>query len=668
MMVTHWCQRRYARLWRRSTFRRPMSVGVGLLLLLAVVAAFAAPPAAGAAPLAEETPPEAGSALSPPEIHNVEPQELSSATGGTLSISGNGFLTTTMVRLVGYGLLETTYVSANWLKAQAPAGIPGGRYELEVFNDGEVSNRLVIDVTVPPPPATPPAGPPPGRPILTVRNFSLEPPRVRAGQEFAVTIEIYNNGSRAGENTLAVFPGGSFLPVGQNGHALWQLHINHTVVVSQVMRAPADMSSGVHQLSVALSANDFAGDHYEYPTTIPVEVAGTAAPGPITGKPRMLIEEASTSPPELIPGEPFTLTLRLANRGNLSALNVFATSASHEMAIPAAGSDTVAVDRVAVNGVVTVTLPLTLGDVEKGGRQSLGIGLEYGDSSGAVHQDHQNVGVDVNTSLANRPQLLIREYRTEPEHVLPGEAFVLTVLVVNVGGGDAHRVTLSLGGQQGEALDPFIAAGVGNVLFIPEIGHGETVTVSQQLIVGGAATPQAYNVPVELAYDDQRNMRESHVQRMSLVVRRRVDLEPRFYREPDALIAGQTAVLEMEIGNLGRSPVNVVSITASSAELDVRLTGQPFAGTLDANGVAPLDLTLTPRAAGPAELGISVIYRDDFNQAQERTWTLSFEVQEPPVTPGVPGDGEAQEPPPAQSETFWGLLLRIVRGLLGIGS
>ncbi len=618
---------------------------IGLLLI--------APLVARAAPGTQEA---------PPQIQNVEPRSFSNTAGATLSLSGNGFVTTTLTRLVGYGLLDTTYVSANWLKAQAPPGIPAGRYEVEVFDGARVSNRFALDVTAPP---APPSAPPPGRPILTVRNFSVEPIKVRAGQEFVVTLEIYNNGSRAAENTLAVFTGGSFLPVGENGHALWQLHINHTATVSQRMRAPANMTSGVHQLSIALSANDFAGDHYEYPTTIPVEVIG-AATGPAVGQPRLLIEAASTSPAELIPGEPFTLTLRLANRGNFTALNVFATSASESLAIPAAGSDTVAVSRIAINGAVTVTLPLILGDVERGGRQHLSIGLEYGDYTGAIHRDQQNVGVDVNTSLANRPQLLLREYRVAPEPLLPGEPFTLTVVLANVGGGDAHRVTLSLGGKQGEALEPFVAAGAGNVLFIPEAVAGETVSITHRLIVDGAAAPKAYNLPVDIAYDDPRGARQSEVQRMSLIVHRRVDLEPRFYREPDALRVGQTTAVELEIVNLGRSAVNITGITARSPQMDTRPTGQPFVGPLDANGAAPLDLDITPRAAGPAELEITVAYRDDFNQTQTRAWTLAFEAQDAPAP-----DSSAAPPtsaPPAPAPTFWQRVGQIFRGLLGLGS
>ena len=102
-----------------------------------------------------------------------------------------------------------------------------------------------------------------GRPILTLRSYAITPSPVRPGQEFTVEIELYNNGSRAGENTIAIFSGGDFLPVGEAGHLLWQLHINRTVKVSQTMRAPSTLSGGVHRLQVDLGSNASEGNHYD---------------------------------------------------------------------------------------------------------------------------------------------------------------------------------------------------------------------------------------------------------------------------------------------------------------------------------------------------------------------------------------------------------------------
>ncbi|MBL7066049.1 MAG: IPT/TIG domain-containing protein, partial [Anaerolineae bacterium] len=311
------------------------------------------------------------------ELTGVEPDTLTSETGGTLSIYGSGFTTATLVRLVGYNVLDTDFLNENLLQATVPPGAPASTYDLQAsasgtFTDTADMDTLFAAVTIvgPTPVPTPRPTTVPGRPILTIRNYHVEPSRVVVGREFVVTIEVYNTGSRAGENTMVAFPGGTFLPVGETGHLLGQLHINHTAVVTQVMRVPSGLSSGSYNLQVNLSANDWEGNHYDYPQTIAVEVVGVGH-----GRPQLVIEAAQTEPAALGPGDIFSLTLRLANRGDRTATRVVIGAASADLAVPAGGSNVVAAEPVGINRTVTVTLPLVLGEVTQAGRLSLDISL-----------------------------------------------------------------------------------------------------------------------------------------------------------------------------------------------------------------------------------------------------------------------------------------------------
>ncbi|MGC9398666.1 MAG: hypothetical protein ACP5HM_05975 [Anaerolineae bacterium] len=620
----------------------------------------------------------------PVDVTGLEPDTLTDVAGGTLSLYGTGFTADCAVRLVGYGLLNTTFVHAGALRAQVPPGVPPGTYDVRVTaapdNVDTLPKALTIVAATPTPkpeaPETPPPPPPPGQPILTIRNYVVEPQQVRPGQEFVVHIEIYNNGSRAGENTLAIFPGGTFLPVGDHGHQLWQLHINHSVVVTQKMRAPKSISNGVHQLNVQLEANDFEGNNYKFPQTIPVEVVG-ASTGEFSGKPKVLIEDARTTPAVLIPGEPFSLTLRLANRGNRTAINVFATVGAADMAVPAAGGDTVYAELIRIDGVITVTLPLVLSQLDTGGRQNLPVALEYADYSGGAYTDQQNVGVDINTGLARQPQLIIEAYHTQPDFIAPGDTFTLTLHVHNVGGGDAERLTLSLGGEGGAALSPFIPLRSGNVIFVETVPRGGSVAVSRRLLVDGSAETKAYNLPIELAYDDPRATRHQDVQRLSLIVRKRPELQVGFYRQPEMLTVGMPQPLALEVINVGRSAVNIVQMSPSGPQLEAEMTGLPFVGPLDSGGSAPLDLMVTPQESGELALLVAIDYRDDFNQIRTLTETLTLKVGGAPE--GLPGGppGEAplgqmpgqpmpeEEPPP---ETLLQKIGRALKGFFGLGS
>ncbi len=609
-------------------------------------------------------------------ITGIEPSTLVSTMGGTLSVYGGDFTENCVVRLVGYGLLPTTFVNESALTAQVPPGVPAGLYDVEVAdgtNAVRVSQMLkVIAPTPTPAPPSAPEPPPPGRPILTIRNYSVEPQKVRAGQEFMVSVEIYNNGSRAGENTMAVFPGTTFVPVGEAGHLLWQLHINHTVVVTQKLRVPAGLSSAMHHVHINLSANDWEGNHYDYPQTVPVEVVGNA---PVTGQPKVTIEGATTTPPVLIPGDPFTLTLHLANRGSRTAVNVFARCAS-DAVIPTSGSDAVSTPQIAIEDVATVTLPLLLDTAVAGGRQKFDIALAYEDYSGGTYNNQETIGVDINASLSAQPQLLIQEYHTQPDFVCPGDTFTLTVIVSNVGGGLAERLTLALGGENGAALEPFSPLQAGNVSFVAQLPGGATSTVQWRLIADGAAQAKAYNLPLALAYDDAQGGRHSDTQRLSLIVRRRPELQATFYREPEDLGVEAPTAVSLEVLNVGGAAVNIIRLQAMSEQMDIETEGMPFMGPVEAGSSAPLDVTVTPHEPGILDMVILVTYRDDFNQTQVLSLTLPVNVAGGPGNPGSSPDGPSgadpvTPPPPsanAATFTFWQRAGQLLKGFLGFGS
>ena len=602
------------------------------------------------------------------EVIGVEPDTLPSETGGTLTVHGSGFTTTAQVRLVGFGLLETSYIFDTALKAVVPPGVSPGTYDLQVtqvLTEAPASATLLGAVTIvaatptpaPTPLPTATSPPPPGRPVLTIRNYSVEPSRVVVGREFVVTVEIYNTGSRAGENTLVAFPGGTFLPVGETGHLLGQLHINYTAVVTQRMRVPTNLSSGSYNLQVNLSANDWEGNHFEYPSTVAVEVIGIGH-----GRPQLVVEASRAEPAVLGPGDVFSLTLHLSNRGDRTATDVLVGVASLDLAVPLDGGNFVAIEPVRVNQTGTVTLPLVLVEVMEAGHRNLEIALEYADYYGGAYTARQSVGLEVSTALADRPQLLIVAYRTDPELLSPGDAFTLTMEIKNVGGGDAERLTLTLGGEGGAGLEPFAPVASSNVLFVSRIAAGDLAELVQQLVVNGSADPGAYSLPIALAFDDARGTRHEDSQRISLLVRRRPHFQIGFYRPMGLAPFEVPFELPVEVINIGRTLVNVSTLEISSEQLEIA-EGVIYLGPLDGGTSGSLDATAVAHEGGTNELRVTVRYLDDFEQPQMVTETLTVEVEEPIEAPP-----EAEEEPEEQEETLWDTVLRILRGLLGLGS
>ncbi len=630
-----------------------------LVALLALLNPFNAPPRNVAAQ--SPIPP-------PPGLTSIEPGILSNQTGGIISVYGRGFITTTTVRVVGYGMLTVEFINTGALRATIPAGIPTGVYSIVASNGpGSDSNILNGALQITAPSIAPTASAPtPGRPILTLRSYSIQPDKVRPGQEFLVTLEIYNNGSRASENTLVTFPGGAFLPVGESGHNLWQMGINATAVVTQVMRVPSTIASGIQSLQVVLSGNDFEGTHYDYPQTIGVETIGnTGGTGTATGAPKLVIENVKITPEIVGPGNPFTVTMTLGNHGRRTATNVV-VGTSGALAIPAEGSNMVAAPQIQIDKTAVVTLPLILGEAEKGGRQNLTIALQYSDPSGGNYTDQQNVGLDINTSLANRPQLLIAGYETAPNVLSPGDRFTLTLSLSNVGGGDAQRLLVSLGGEGGEKLENFVPVDSSNVRFLQRLNAGTTITVTHMLIVDGKAEPKAYNLPIALAYDDARGNRKTEIQRISMMVFRRPQFQAKFSQPMEGMaMVGMPFSLPIEVVNIGTSRINVPSLEAQSDKLQIE-NSSIYVGNLEPGSSWLLDSAMaTASESGPVEVNVLIHYLDDFNQPQVLTQTLSLDVMEAPqIDPNQPTGPTEPEP----SGSFLDSVGRFFMGLLGLGS
>lgn len=610
-------------------------------------------------------------------VLTVEPDTLRADLGGTVSLYAAGTLTftpTDVVRLVGHGVLPTTYVNGTVLQAAVPGGLDAGTYTLQVQDDqGSVIGTGSIGLVAPPSPTKTPkpkSPPPPGQPILTIRSYSVTPVQVRPGQEFTVTIEVYNNGSRAGENTMAVIPGGTFLPVGDNGHMFGQIQINQTFFVVQRMRVPAAISSGVQNLEVNLSANDYEGNHYEFPQSISVEVVGgTGGSGAYNGKPQMLIEAVSTDPSVIVPGTPFTMTLRLTNHGSRSAVDLL-VKPDTEVVIPVQGSGVAAVDAVRIDEVVTMTLPLLLKPGTEGGRRGLAITLEYGDYSGGGYSDQQIVGVTIDSSLANQPQLLIDSYHTTPDEVSPGDRFTLILGLANVGGGDAQRITLALGGEEGDKLGVFVPIGGSNVSFVPGVNAGETMTVTLALLISGDAETKAHNLPVALAYDTAAGTREKDTQQVSLMVRRRPEFRVAFYRPVEEMaMVGQPFQLPIELINTSSARFVVSELEATGDNLEFLEESSVYVGTLESGGAWTLDTTVLAMEPGPADVTVNVYYTDDLNQTRVFSQVLTVDVM---GMPSIMEDEEGGNGLPGQQAVeplgFWGLILRFIKGLLGLGS
>lgn len=443
------------------------------------------------------------------------------------------------------------------------------------------------------------------------------------------------------------------------------------------------------------------------PTATPT---ATTPPQPGYHRPVVVITSYRARPGVITPGGSFNLEFQLANQGQTSANNVIVGFTAGEL-IPRGTGGVLAVGGLAPGE----SRSLSQGFVASGTLAGLGAvtmeaRVSYTDETGTAYSESFSIAVHTTLpqptsrpsgpggstptpTAAVRSQLVIRDTRTDVALLQPGTRFVLELDVANVGNADARGVTMVAGGATLSPADPgdpgspqgpgggvsssggefthFSPLGASNVQSLGDVPAGGTLVAQQPLIVNVSTNPGAYSFKISFVYYDDKGNLVVDDQVITLLVYLQPVVEVSFYRPPDPFFAGQPAGLPLQIINLGRKSVVLgnMRVTTSAGQL---MDNTILIGPLDVGGYYTLDATLIPDAPGLMELTVTVDYTDDFNQAQTITRTLQLEAmeapifEEPPVDPGVdPGVGE---PVPTGDETFGQLVMRFLRGMIGLDS
>lgn len=400
----------------------------------------------------------------------------------------------------------------------------------------------------------------------------------------------------------------------------------------------------------------------------PAEPTATATLSPAVNRgfwaPQLVIEAVRTDPEVVRPGDPFVLTLQIANRGDYAASGLVMTLQTLDLVAPRDGSNTWVVDRVGVDETVSVELQLILSPSAESGYSNLQVAMDYSDYLGRSHHSTQAISLSITTGLAEEPLVILTRYHTDPDLLTPGDSFTLHLEFTNVGGEDASQLTVTMGGEGGSGLVPFALIGSGNVQFIPSLSAGETVALDLQLIVDGSAASGLFDIPIQLAYDENQSNRLTQNQSLTLMVRRNPRLQIDFYRQVEPGVAGEQLELPIEVINIGRELVNISSMSVVGSGLEI-VNGDVYLGPLDGGTSGTLDAVVIPKESGLLDVLVQVNYLDDFNQPQAYTRTLKVTVEEPHAANVI---GAGQQSAEAQPKTLWQKVVRFIRAFFGLGS
>lgn len=429
-----------------------------------------------------------------------------------------------------------------------------------------------------------------------------------------------------------------------------------------------------------------------------VSLTTTAKAPPSSGRPIIVISAYSSSPSPIKPYQEFTLSVVFENRGSSTAFNVIVGFEGTDLYPRGTGgvSTTSSLDG---GGKTTFTQTfLAGGNLTWQEAAIIKATAAYSDGSGQAYTEAFTLTLGINAPAyvaatatpisQNKPQLVIIGYESDVDPIQPGSIFNLKIDVTNLGKSDAKAVTMVLGGgvspgdQSGTPqpggvsgssgdLTNFAPLGSSNLVFVGDIKQGETISTSGKFVTNVSTQPGAYTLKVSYLYNDAKGNRIVDDQVITLLVYSLPQVEISFYRDAGEFLVGMPGTLPIQVTNLSRKTAVLgnMKVTTENASLvnDVLLVG-----ALDPGGYYTLDTEVTPMQEGPLELLITINYTDDFNQPRFITQTLTVNVMPAPEMPGgLEGEGGVVgpgEPVVEQTQTFWSVVWRFVKGLFGLGS
>jgi len=483
---------------------------------------------------------------------------------------------------------------------------------------------------------------------------------------------------------------------------------------------PVGVPAGNYNVVVTLPDTTQASLPNGLTVTIPIAPTATAtlAPPGTYERPVIVVLSYSTSASKISPGQNFDLYVTIYNSGQHYARNIVASFVP-DLLLPRVTGGVVAVGEIAPGNRQDLTQPLTASwDLWGQTTASLTMNVSYTDEEGVSFTEKFTLSIPITppklgaptltptptptptTPPYQRSQLVITNYNTsvlsmDPSPLQPGLQFTLNLQVQNVGNDLAKRVTMIIGGGSSSSsasgtpepggisgaageFTNFAPIGSSNIQSLGDLPAGQTIKISQPLIVNTSTNPGAYPMRISFTYSNEKGSVSTDEQVITLLVYLVPNVEISFYRDPNPILMGQPNLLPLQVINLGRRSVVLgnMKVTSEGAEaMGTSAMGTSFSnnvilvGNLDIGMYFTLDATMIPAASGPLELLITVDYTDDFNLSQVITRSLTVEVQEMTVPEsGMEGNGGSEIVPELAPETFWQKVLRFVKGLLGLGS
>ena len=270
-------------------------------------------------------------------------------------------------------------------------------------------------------------------PALTVTDYTIQPEILTPGELGTVTVTIKNTAVNASADITDIH---LFAPHFEHDHKSFE-HVG--------------MLGGGSSTSITFAFNAPEGEGIYFPEIHIVYRPGGSLtrdtlryPFPVRVNERTSLKEASLEvekdiPEEIRPGDDFTLSLKLTNRGETAAHDIF-VEIGEVQSIYSNDPNSYYIEHLDPGKSREIQLRFKSGKDTETGTIVILIDITYEGLSSEVKKQSETAGIEV-IGIA---ELSISNIKTDPLNIKQGEDFTLFVRIENAGDGDAKSVKATI--------------------------------------------------------------------------------------------------------------------------------------------------------------------------------------------------------------------------------
>ena len=270
-------------------------------------------------------------------------------------------------------------------------------------------------------------------PALTITDYTIQPEILTPGELGTVTVTIKNTAVNASADITDIYLFASHF---EHEHKSFE-HVGtlgggSSTSITFAFYAPKE--EGIY----------FPAIHVVYHPEGSLARDTLRYPFPVRVNERTSLKEASLEvekdiPQEIRPGDDFTLSLKLTNRGETAAHDIF-VELGEVQAIYSNDPSNYYIERLDPEKSREIQLLFKSGKDTPTGTIVIPISITYEGLSSEVKKQSETAGIEV----VGEAELSISNVKTEPSNIKEGEYFTLLVRIENTGDEDAKSVKINL--------------------------------------------------------------------------------------------------------------------------------------------------------------------------------------------------------------------------------